>query len=57
MTIAENIAQTDENIDEVLMKRCIDKAGLTKKIDALPKGLETHIGKVFEDGIKENCNS
>ena len=33
------------------MKRCIDKAGLTKKIDALPKGLETHIGKVFEDGI------
>lgn len=51
VTIAENIAQTDENVDEVLMRRCIDKAGLTKKIDALPKGLETHIGKVFEDGI------
>lgn len=51
VTIAENIAQTDENINGSLMKRCIDQAGLTEKIDALPKGVETHIGKVFEDGI------
>ncbi|MDE7416991.1 MAG: ABC transporter ATP-binding protein/permease [Lachnospiraceae bacterium] len=51
VTIAENIAQTDENINKELMKRCIDQAGLTEKIDRLPNGVETHIGKVFEDGI------
>lgn len=51
VTIAENIAQTDENINKAFMKQCIDQAGLTEKINALPKGVETHIGKVFEDGI------
>ena len=51
VTIAENIAQTDENINTELMKRCIGQAGLTEKIDRLPNGVETHIGKVFEDGI------
>ena len=51
VTVAENIAQTDENINMELMKRCIDQAGLTEKIDRLPNGVETHIGKVFEDGI------
>ncbi|MDE6212350.1 MAG: ABC transporter ATP-binding protein/permease, partial [Lachnospiraceae bacterium] len=51
VTIAENIAQTDENVNTVLMKRCIDQAGLTEKIGGLPNGVETHIGKVFEDGI------
>ncbi len=51
VTIAENIAQTDEDINTELMKRCIDQAGLTEKIDRLPDGVKTHIGKVFEDGI------
>ena len=51
VTVAENIAQTDENINMELMKRCINQAGLTEKIDRLPNGVETHIGKVFEDGI------
>ncbi|MDE7248736.1 MAG: ABC transporter ATP-binding protein/permease [Lachnospiraceae bacterium] len=51
VTVAENIAQTDENINMELMKRCIDQAGLTEKIDRLPNGVETHIGKVFEDGV------
>ena len=51
VTIAENITQTDENINTELMKRCIDRAGLTEKIRQLPNGVETHIGKVFEDGI------
>lgn len=52
VTIAENIAQTDENIKTELMKRCIDQAGLTEKINGLPDGVKTHIGKVFEDGIE-----
>ena len=51
VTIAENIAQTDENINMELMKRCIDQARLTERIDRLPNGVETHIGKVFEDGV------
>ena len=51
VTVAENIAQTDENINMELMKRCIDQAGLTERIDRLSNGVETHIGKVFEDGI------
>ena len=51
VTIAENIAQTDEDINTELMKRCIDQAGLTEKIARLPDGVKAHIGKVFEDGI------
>lgn len=51
VTIAENIAQTDENIDRLLMERCINQAGLREKIAGLPNGVETHIGRVFEDGI------
>ena len=51
VTIAENIAQTDENINAELMEQSISQAGLTEKIDRLPDGVETHIGKVFEDGI------
>lgn len=51
VTIADNIAQTDVNINRSLMKKCIDQAGLTEKIESLPKGVETHIGRVFEDGI------
>lgn len=52
VTIAENIAQTDENINTELMEHCIDQAGLTEKIKRLPDGVKTHIGKVFEDGIE-----
>ena len=51
VTIAENIAQTDENINTDMMKRCIGQAGLSEKIDSLPDGVNTHLGKVFEDGI------
>lgn len=59
VTIGENIAQTDENINEQMMEWCIEQAGLTQKINSLPNGIYTHIGKVFEDGIdlsEENCN-
>ncbi len=52
VTIAENITQSDENVNTELMERCIKQAGLTEKIDSLSNGVETHIGKVFEDGIQ-----
>ena len=53
VTLAENIAQTDVDIDNEKVIACIEKAGLTSKIKNLPKGIDTHIGRqVFEDGIE-----
>lgn len=51
VTIEENVAQTDENVDEKLLWECIEKAGLTQKIKELPDGIKTHLGRVFTDGI------
>ena len=34
------------------MRACLDKAGLTEKIDSLPKGIDTQVGReVYEDGV------
>ena len=54
-TLAENVTQVFENSEAQLSKaeECIRKAGLSQKLDSLPDGLQTHIGKeVFEDGIE-----
>lgn len=51
VSIAENIAQTDGPIDGERMDLCISRAGLEGKIRDLPRGLRTHLGRVFEDGI------
>lgn len=52
VTIAENVAQTTENIDYPRVRACIEKAGLTKAIDELPEGLNSHVGRnVFLDGV------
>lgn len=52
MSVAENVAQDYENIDLDRVKNCIEKAGLTEKIQSLPKGLETPVGReVYKDGI------
>lgn len=51
-TLADNVAQTIENIDRDRMKECIEKAGLTEKIDSLKDGIDTHVGRtVYEDGM------
>ncbi len=51
VTVAEEIAQTTEGIDDDRIKDCLEKAGLTAAIQKLPKGLETHIGReVYLDG-------
>lgn len=53
VTLAENVAQTDVNIDFEKVKSCIEKAGLSDKVKSLPKQYQTYIGrKVFEDGIE-----
>ena len=52
VTVAENIAQTNENIDTKKLWDCIEKAGLTETIQKLPKGLDTHVGRqVYLDGV------
>lgn len=53
VTLAENVAQTREGINKEKVLECLNKAGLSEKIENLPKGIDTHIGKeVFEDGVE-----
>lgn len=52
ITVAENVAQDVENIDIPRVTDCLEKAGLTKMIEELPKGLDTHVGReVYLDGV------
>lgn len=52
-TISENVAQSVNNIDEDLVMRCLQQAGLGEMMNHWPKGLNTHVGRqVFEDGVE-----
>lgn len=51
-TVAENVAQGDEKIDEARVWDCLEKAGLSQAIRALPQGIHTHVGReVHLDGV------
>ncbi len=51
VTVAENIAQTSRDIDYDKVRAAVEEAGLTKTIEELPNGLETHVGReVYLDG-------
>ena len=53
ITVAETVAQDVDHIDMDRVKDCIEKAGLTEKIESLPQGYNTHIGKnVYLDGVE-----
>ena len=50
--MAQNVAQQTEGIDMDRLKDCIEKAGLTEKVESLPKGYDTQISQeVYLDGI------
>lgn len=52
ITVAETVAQSAEGIDLGKVKDCIEKAGLTKMVEQLPAGLDTHLGrKVYPEGV------
>ena len=52
VTVAENVAQDFENIDLARVNDAIEKAGLTKAVAELPKGLDTPVGRdVYLDGV------
>lgn len=51
LTLAQNVA-AGENYDRERVLDCLQKAGLTEMVENLPGGLDTNIGKDFEeDGI------
>jgi len=53
VSVAENVAQTSDGVDMARVRSCIRKAGLTEKIESLPKQYETPVGRqVFEDGAE-----
>lgn len=53
ITLAENVAQDNLNIDMEKVYTCIEKAGLTEKVNTLPNKYDTHIGRnVYEDGVE-----
>ena len=53
LTVAEHVAQSVKDIDEVKVMDCLDKAGLTEKVTKLPQGLQTHVGKIaFLEGVE-----
>lgn len=52
-SVAENVAQRVDGIDRERVERCLRQAGLTEKIAALPRGLDTPIGRqVYENGVE-----
>lgn len=52
-TVAENVAQTDENIDIERVKSCAARAGLREKIESLPHQYDTKLcKKVFDDAAE-----
>lgn len=52
-TVSTNIAQTEENPDMERIKDCVEKAGLTAKINSLKDGYQTYLNRVvYEDGVE-----
>lgn len=53
ISVAENVAQRIDGIDRERMNDCLALAGLTEKINELPNGVDTKIGrKLWDNGIE-----
>lgn len=49
-TVAENVAASMIDVDKEKVKKCIEYADLTKKIESMPKGYDTLLNRnVYED--------
>ena len=52
-TVAEHVAQQVEGIDEEKVWQCLQNAGLSDAVRALPQGLKTHLGRsIYDDGTE-----
>lgn len=49
LTVAENIAIDEDNINEDKVKEVLKKVGLLEKIESFPKGIHTPLLKIVED--------
>jgi len=50
VTVAENVAQSYEGIDQAKVRDCIAKAGLTEKVESLPQQYDTKLNReIYED--------
>ena len=53
VSIAENVAQRIEGIDRDRVFKCLSLAGLSEKVEELPDGMDTKLGKeVWEGGVE-----
>ncbi len=51
-SVAENVAQSEDEIDIDAVKECIEKAGLKDKVESLPQKYDTKLyRKVYEDAV------
>ena len=52
-TIEENVAMRTIGIDSERVTECLENAGLLEKVQALPDGMKTHLGReVYENGTE-----
>ena len=52
-TVADNVTQQVEGIDEEKVWQCLENAGLSDAVRALPQGLQTHLGRsIYDDGTE-----
>lgn len=51
ISVAENVAQVMEGADRDKVARCLDQAGLLEKVQSLPQGMDTKLGRtLWDDG-------
>ena len=51
-SVAANVAQSEDDIDMLRVRDCIEKAGLTEKIESLPEKYENKLNrKIYEDAV------
>lgn len=51
-TLALNVAQSNHSVDEERVIDCIKKAGLGRKLESLPDGIHTYLGReVYEEAV------
>ncbi len=52
-SVAVNVAQRVDGMDRGRVADCLEKAGLTQAVEALPRGMDTPVTRnVFEDGVE-----
>lgn len=52
-SVEENVSQKPGGGDREKVQKCLEQAGIWEKVQSLPKGMDTPLGKgVYEDGVE-----